>query len=50
MKLGKKAEDFLKGKHFAKLATPNKSGSPQLTPVWYMYDGGKLIFNTTRSR
>jgi PPOX class probable F420-dependent enzyme len=50
MKFEKKVEDFLKGTHFAKLATLNKDGSPQLTPVWYMYENGKLIFNTSRDR
>ncbi|MDV3278574.1 MAG: PPOX class F420-dependent oxidoreductase [Nitrososphaerales archaeon] len=50
MKFDKKAGDFLKGTHFAKLATPNKNGSPQLTPVRYKYDNGKLIINTTRDR
>lgn len=50
MKFDKKTEDFLKGSHFAKLATLNRDGSPQLTPIWYMYDNGKLIINTTRDR
>lgn len=50
MKLETAVEDFLKGVHFAKLATLNKSGSPQLTPVWYMYDEGKLIVNTAADR
>ena len=50
MKFERAVEDFLKGVHFAKLATLNKSGSPQVTPVWYMYDDGKLIINTTADR
>lgn len=50
MKLEKAVEDFLNGVHFAKLATLNKSGSPQVTPVWYMYDEGKLIINTAAGR
>ena len=45
-----KAEEFLKGVHFAKLATLRKSGSPHLTPIWYMYVDGKLIVNTTPER
>ncbi|MDV3292858.1 MAG: PPOX class F420-dependent oxidoreductase [Nitrososphaerales archaeon] len=50
MRFEKAVEEFLKGVHFAKLATLNKSGSPQLTPVWYMYDDGKLIVNTAAGR
>ena len=34
----------------AYLATLMKDGSPQLTPVWYMYDEGKIIVNTADSR
>ncbi|MBI3841069.1 MAG: PPOX class F420-dependent oxidoreductase [Thaumarchaeota archaeon] len=45
-----KAEAFLKEPHFAKLATLMRDGSPQLTPIWYMYEDGKLIVNTTRDR
>jgi PPOX class probable F420-dependent enzyme len=50
VKLDSKVESFLNGTHFAKLATLNKSGSPQLTPIWYMYDGGKIIINTAAGR
>ncbi len=50
MKFDSKVEDFLKGVHFAMLATLNKSGSPQLTPLWYMYDDGKIIVNTAVGR
>lgn len=35
---------------FAKLTTLMKDGSPHTTPIWYMYDGGQLIVNTTRER
>jgi len=50
MKFDKKAETFLAGKHFAKLATLMKDGRPQLTPIWYMYVDGKLIVNTSKGR
>ncbi len=43
-------EAFLKGKHFGKIATVRKSGSPHVTPMWYMYEDGKLIINTTTDR
>lgn len=45
-----KAEEFLKGKNFGKMATIRKDGSPHLTPIWYMVDEGKLIVNTTTER
>ncbi len=45
-----KVQEFLKGLHFGKLATIRKDGSPQLTPVWFMFTEGKLIVNTTTER
>jgi PPOX class probable F420-dependent enzyme len=27
-----------------------KDGRPQVTPIWYMYEGGKLWVNTTKDR
>ncbi|MDA4124912.1 MAG: PPOX class F420-dependent oxidoreductase [Thaumarchaeota archaeon] len=41
---------FLEGLHFGKLATVMKDGSPHVTPIWYMYEGNKLIVNTTTDR
>jgi PPOX class probable F420-dependent enzyme len=49
-RLDPKAEAFLKGVHFAKLATTMKDGSPQVTPVWYMIEDGRVIVNTTPAR
>jgi PPOX class probable F420-dependent enzyme len=49
-KFDAQAEAFLKEVHFAKLATVMKDGSPQLTPIWYIYEDGKLIVNTTTDR
>lgn len=48
--LSPKVEEFLGGKHFGKLGTIMKDGSPHVTPIWYMLDGGKLLVNTTTSR
>ncbi|MDG7007478.1 MAG: PPOX class F420-dependent oxidoreductase [Nitrososphaerota archaeon] len=45
-----KAEEFLKGKHFGKLATVRKDGSPHVTPIWYMLESGRLFVNTTTGR
>lgn len=35
---------------FAHLATTMPSGAPQVTPVWFDYDGEHVIFNTARGR
>ena len=48
--LDAKVESFLGGKHFGKIATVGKDGSPHVTPIWYMYAGGQLIVNTTTKR
>ena len=37
-------------KAFANIATIMKDGSPQVTPVWFDYTGGKLRVNTARGR
>ena len=50
VKLSPKVESFLSGKHFGKLATVMKDGSPHPTPMCYMLDGGTILVNTTTSR
>lgn len=50
LKFDSKAEEFLGGKHFAKVATVKKDGSPHVTPIWYMYEDGRLYINTTTDR
>lgn len=35
---------------FAHLATLNADGTPQVTPIWFDYDGTDIIFNTARGR
>ena len=43
--------DLLETKQaFASLATVNADGSPQVTPVWFDWEGGHLRFNTARGR
>jgi PPOX class probable F420-dependent enzyme len=37
-------------KAFAHLATVMKDGSPQVTPVWFDYVGGKIRVNTAKGR
>ncbi len=38
------------GKHFAALTTLRIDGSPQTTPVWYVYERGKFIVNSNPER
>jgi PPOX class probable F420-dependent enzyme len=49
-KFSPKAEAFLKEKHFGKFASTKKDGSPHVTPIWYMLEGGKLFVNMTPAR
>jgi PPOX class probable F420-dependent enzyme len=37
-------------KAFANLATVMPDGSPQVTPVWFDYSGGKIHVNTAKGR
>ena len=43
-------EDLLNRPLFAHLATLNPDGSPQVTPVWQVWDGEVLRFTTTTDR
>jgi len=42
--------DLLEKKAFANLATVNADGTPQVTPVWFDYDGTHIRFNTAKGR
>ena len=37
-------------KAFASLATVNADGTPQVTPVWFDWDGSRIRINTARGR
>jgi PPOX class probable F420-dependent enzyme len=37
-------------KAYASLATVLSDGSPQVTPIWFDYSGGKIRFNTAKGR
>ncbi len=39
-----------KKKAFANLATVNADGTPQVTPVWFDWDGSRLRINTAKGR
>jgi len=42
--------DLIDGKVVATVATNNPNGQPQLSVVWYMYDGTHVHLNTTNDR
>jgi PPOX class probable F420-dependent enzyme len=42
--------DILESKNFAHVATIEKDGSPQVTPVWVDVDGDTVVFNTAEGR
>jgi PPOX class probable F420-dependent enzyme len=42
--------DLLKSKALAHLATLMPDGAPQVTPVWFDYDGKQIIINTAVGR
>ena len=41
---------FFEDKNFAFIATVNKDGSPQVTPVWIDTDGKNILVNVATSR
>jgi len=43
-------KDMLQKKAFANLATVSADGTPQVTPVWFDYDGTHIRFNTAKGR
>jgi len=45
-----KYRDLLEGKGYAHLATLMPDGSPQVTPVWFLYDGTHILINTVVGR
>lgn len=50
VKLDKEAVALFKGKNFAYIATVNRDGSPQVSPVWVDIDGEQIIVNTAVGR
>ena len=43
-------QDLLQKKAFAHLATVMKDGSPQVTPIWFDYDGTHIRINSAEGR
>ena len=50
MKLTAEQVRLLREQHIAFVATVNRDGSPQVTPVWIDTDGEAIVFNTARGR
>ena len=48
--LSEKARKFLRGRHFAALATINIDGTPQLTAMWYLLEDDTIVMNTKLKR
>ncbi|HVY54282.1 MAG TPA: PPOX class F420-dependent oxidoreductase [Thermodesulfobacteriota bacterium] len=48
-KLNNSMIEFLNGRHYATLATLNDDGSIYLTPVWYLFEGGRFYVETSPS-
>src|SRR5258708_14649212 len=48
--LSEKARAFLQERRFAVLATINRNGTPQLTPMWYLLEGDTIVMNTKAGR
>jgi PPOX class probable F420-dependent enzyme len=45
-----KFRDLLEKKAFANLATVMKDGAPQVTPVWFDWDGSHIRVNSAKGR
>jgi PPOX class probable F420-dependent enzyme len=43
-------QDLLHKKAFAQLATLMADGSPQVSPVWFDFDGQNILINTAKGR
>jgi len=50
LKLTAEQLQLLREPHLAYVATANRDGSPQVTPVWVDTDGEAIVFNTARGR
>ena len=50
MKIPEELQDLLDKKALAHLATIMPDGSPQVTPVWFDYDGEHFRINSARGR
>ena len=50
MAIPEKYQDLLNKKAFAQLATIMPDGTPQVSPVWFEYDGKNILINSAKGR
>ena len=50
MAIPEKYQDLLNKKAFAQLATIMPDGTPQVSPVWFEYDGNNILINSAKGR
>ena len=50
MAIPEKYQDLLNKKAFAQLATIMPDGTPQVSPVWFEYDGRNILINSAKGR
>ena len=50
MAIPEKYHDLLNKKAFAQLATIMPDGTPQVSPVWFEYDGKNILINSAKGR
>jgi PPOX class probable F420-dependent enzyme len=50
MAIPEKYHDLLNKKAFAQLATIMPDGTPQVSPVWFEYDGKNIVINSAKGR
>jgi PPOX class probable F420-dependent enzyme len=50
MAIPEKYQDLLNKKAFAQLATIMPDGTPQVSPVWFDYDGKNILINSAKGR
>ena len=48
--LSDKQKQLITGKNYGHIATINKDGSPQVSPVWIELDGNLLVVNSEQKR
>ena len=50
MALPERVVEFLQKPNLAVLGTVSPAGRPQVTPVWFLYEDGHLLVNTSKGR
>ena len=49
-RISESVRKFLEKPNFAVLATHSKGQGLQATPVWFLYEGGQILINTSQGR